>query len=131
MQFADTLPHIPILRVFRYNYHIIQSINYKTMLSKEFIGEMKQELLEAKKKLETELASLKVHTEMGSDQGENAEEMELDEVSKNLTIRIKADLMKIDKALQKAEQGTYGTDDEGKEISEARLRALPWADKAI
>ena len=38
---------------------------------------------------------------------------------------------KIDKALLKIDNGTYGTDDEGKEISQERLAALPWADKAI
>jgi RNA polymerase-binding transcription factor DksA len=40
-------------------------------------------------------------------------------------------LEKIENALKKIETGTYGTDSEGKQISEERLRVLPWADKAI
>jgi RNA polymerase-binding transcription factor DksA len=44
---------------------------------------------------------------------------------------MKSDLEKVSKALGKIEAGTYGTDDEGKEISEERLRAMPWADKAL
>jgi len=59
------------------------------------------------------------------------QEVEDDEVSRGLIARIKSDLDKVDKALQKIEDGSYGTDDEGKEISEQRLKALPWADKAI
>ena len=45
--------------------------------------------------------------------------------------RMTVDLAKIEKALAKIQAGSFGTDDEGKEISEARLRAMPWADKAI
>jgi|GEM_PF-1110158 len=101
------------------------------MLSQQFIEEMKQSLIETKQKFQDELGGLKVHTEMGDDQGENAEEVELDEVNRDLTARMKADVAKIDKALVKIDEGTYGTDDDGKEIAEARLRVIPWADKAI
>jgi len=55
----------------------------------------------------------------------------MDEVNQNLTSRMNDDLEKIEKALQKIENGTYGTDDDGNEIGEDRLRAIPWADKAI
>jgi RNA polymerase-binding transcription factor DksA len=44
---------------------------------------------------------------------------------------LQKDLEKVEAALNKIANGTYGTDDDGKEISEARLRAIPWADKAI
>lgn len=101
------------------------------MHSKEFIAEMKASLEEQKNKLKEDLKGMSKHTEMGNDQGENAEEVEVDEVSRDLMATFKSDLEKIDKALAKIESGTYGTDDEGKEISEARLRALPWADKAL
>jgi RNA polymerase-binding transcription factor DksA len=37
----------------------------------------------------------------------------------------------VNKALNKIAAGTYGIDDEGNEIPEERLRALPWADKSI
>jgi RNA polymerase-binding transcription factor DksA len=101
------------------------------MLSQEFINEMKQKLAEQKTKLEEDLKGLIPHTEMGDEMDENAEEINIDEVNQDLISTMKSDLEKINKALAKIEAGTYGTDDEGKEISEARLRAMPWADKAI
>ena len=101
------------------------------MLSQSFVDEMKQKLEEQKQKLLADLKGLRPHTEMGDDYDENASELEVDEVNQDLIARMQGDLEKIDKALAKIEAGTYGTDDEGNEISEARLRALPWADKAI
>ncbi len=101
------------------------------MLSSAFIDEMKQKLEEAKKKLQEDLAGLSPHTELGEHYDENADEVAVDEVNQDLIARMKSDLAKIDKALAKTTDGTYGTDDEGREISEQRLRALPWADKAI
>lgn len=101
------------------------------MHTQEFINEMKTRLLEAKEKLSADLAGLVPHTEMGNDVGENSEEIELDEVNQDLIARLQADLDKIEKALGKIESGTYGIDDSGNEISEERLKVLPWADKAI
>jgi len=101
------------------------------MASPQFIEEMKAQLLAAKEKLEGELSGLKAHEELGEDLDSSIQEVEDDEVSRGVMARIKMDLEKIDKALKKIEDGSYGTDDDGKEISEARLRALPWADKAI
>ncbi len=101
------------------------------MHSQQFIDEMKTRLLEAKAKLQEDLKGLAPHTEIGDGQDENAEEIEVDEVNQDLIARIKTDLEKIDAALVKIENGTYGVDDEGKEISKERLRVLPWADKAI
>ncbi len=101
------------------------------MLSQSFINEMKQKLLAQKQKLQDDLAGLSKHTEMGDDEDENAEELNVDEVSNDLIVRIKSDLAKIDKALAKIDDGTYGTDDDGKPIAEERLRALPWADRSI
>ncbi len=101
------------------------------MLSQEFIEEMKAKLLAEKDRLAADLAEAPAHTELGTDYDENAQEVELDEVNADVRVRVSSDLEKIDKALSKIEEGTFGTDDEGKEISEQRLRALPWADKAI
>ena len=101
------------------------------MLSQEFIEEMKAKLLEQKDKLEEELAGHSAHTEMGDDEDENADEINVDEASQDTIAIMKSDLMKIERALEKIEDWTYGTDDAGKEISEARLRALPWADTAL
>ena len=101
------------------------------MHTQSFIDEMKQKLLAAKAQMETELAGLSAHTEMGDDVDSNADEVNVDEVSQDVIAKLQLDLEKINAALKKIEDGTYGTDDEGKEISEARLRVLPWADKAI
>ncbi len=101
------------------------------MFSQAFIDEMKKKLLEEKKKLEEDLKGLAPHTEIGNDPGENAEEVELDELNQDLIARMKGDLEKVNKALAKIEKGVYGTDDEGKLISEQRLKAMPWADKAL
>lgn len=101
------------------------------MLSQNFIEEMKQQLLAAKQKLQTELGGLSAHEELGSDVDSSAQEVEDDEVSQDMIARLTVDLAKIEKALAKIQAGSFGTDDEGKEISEARLRAMPWADKAL
>jgi RNA polymerase-binding transcription factor DksA len=101
------------------------------MLSQSFIDEMKQQLLKKKQQLEEDLKGLSPHTEMGDSEDDNAEEIQVDEVSQDVIAVMRADLAKIGKALAKIDQGIYGTDDEGKEISEARLRAMPWADKAL
>ncbi|HEX3099845.1 MAG TPA: hypothetical protein VHQ41_02630 [Patescibacteria group bacterium] len=101
------------------------------MLSKEFIEEMRAKLLAEKELLTTDAAGLDEHTEIGRESDENAQEVELDDVNADMRSRMKGDLEKIEKALSKIDDGTYGTDDEGKEISEERLRVIPWADQAI
>lgn len=88
-------------------------------------------LFEKKQQLEEELKGLQKHTELGDDIDSQVEEVEADEVSQDVIAAIKSDLQKIETALAKIEAGTYGTDDSGREISEARLSAIPWADKAL
>lgn len=101
------------------------------MLSQDFIDEMKAKLLAEKDRLEEEMAGLAAHTEIGDSLEDNAEEYPIDSANQDVIARIKGDLSKIEWALHKIEDGTYGTDDEGNEISEERLRVIPWADKAI
>ncbi len=101
------------------------------MLSESFVEEMKQKLLEQKQKLMEDLKGLSAHTEMGDTDEDNAGEIAADEASQDVIALMKADLEKINKALFKIHNGSYGADDEGNEISEARLRAMPWADKAL
>lgn len=108
-----------------------KQVNILYMLSQEFIEEMKSKLLAEKTRLENDLAGLSEHTEVGDDSDENATEVQLDEVNQNLTERMSDDLDKINIALQKIEDGSYGVDADGNQISEDRLRAIPWADKAI
>ena len=101
------------------------------MSSQEFIEEMKTKLLQENDRLTTDMAGMAEHTEMGREYDENAQEVELDDVNKDMRKRIEGDLAKIEKALMKIDAGTYGTDDNGNEISEERLRVIPWADEAI
>lgn len=101
------------------------------MLSQDFIEEMKTKLLAEKDRLTTDSSAMHEHTELGREYDENAQEVELDEVNQDMKSRMEADLAKIEKALSKIESGNYGTDDEGNEISEERLRAIPWADQAL
>jgi RNA polymerase-binding transcription factor DksA len=102
------------------------------MYPPEFIEEMKQRLLLERQRLQQDLAPLHPHTELGDDDiDDSAREVEMDEVNQDLIARITADLAKIDVALAKIADGTYGIDADGNEISQERLNAIPWADKAI
>ena len=101
------------------------------MLPKAFIEEMKSRLLEEKKKLEQDLSGLHSHQELGEDLDSNVQEVEDDEVAQDVIFRMKADLEKVNKALAKIADGSFGIGDDGQPIPENRLRAMPWADRAI
>ena len=101
------------------------------MLSQEFVEQCRQKLLSLKDKFETELKSLPAHTELGSEEDDAANELEIDEVNQDLILQLRTDLEKVNKALAKIGDGTYGTDDQGREIGQDRLAALPYADTAI
>ncbi len=101
------------------------------MLSQTFIEEMKAELLKKQEELKNELKGMRAHEELGEDPDSSAQEVENDEVSQDIILALKTDLRKIEKALAKIADHTYGTDEQGRQISEERLRALPWADKAL
>jgi RNA polymerase-binding transcription factor DksA len=110
---------------------LIYTYLYMNGYSQEFIEEMRAKLLAQQSKLQDDMSGLHAHTEMGDDRDGNADEVAVDEVNQDLMARIKADLDKIVKALQKIDVGTYGYDESGKMIGEDRLRAIPWADTAI
>lgn len=101
------------------------------MPSQEFIQRMQERLLEEKERINEELSQLSEHTELGSDVDSNMEEVNVDEVNQDIIAQLKADLVLIEKALRKIDEGTYGKTDSGEEISEARLEVLPWADTNV
>ena len=101
------------------------------MHSPDFIEEMKHKLHETKQRLQVELEGMSPHTEMGNESDENASEVSVDEVSQNVISRISKDLEKIDTALLNIESGVYGLDPLGQDISEERLRVIPWADTGV
>jgi RNA polymerase-binding transcription factor DksA len=101
------------------------------MLTSEFIEKMKQLLLAKKQQLLEELAGLSAHTELGMDEEDTAAELPLDEMNQDLISHIKDDLQKIERALLKIQDGTYGVDDAGNEFSEKQLEANPYAEVAL
>lgn len=101
------------------------------MLSQKFIEEMKQALLAKQQELQDELKGISGHTEIGDDLDAQVQEVETDEVNQDVIAAIKADLVKIETALARIQNGTYGVDEDGNEIPEERLKVLPWADRAI
>lgn len=101
------------------------------MFSEEFLNEMRIKLISSKDELTDQLKNLSVHTEIGDEVDENAKEFEMDSVNQDLIAGMREDLRKIDTALEKLDQGTYGLDENGNEIPEERLRLIPWADKNV
>lgn len=76
----------------------------------EFPGEFKPNFIEA-----------------GNEEGENASEVEQYANDLGVTTALEEKLTQVEKALSKIEAGTYGKNEDGSEIDEARLRALPEA----
>lgn len=101
------------------------------MISQAFIEEMKTKLLALKEQLTSELSGLPSHTEIDTDPEATADEAEQDFDNQGIRLQIQEDLKNIEAALERIEAGTYGLDADGREISEERLRVLPWADKAL
>jgi RNA polymerase-binding protein DksA len=107
-------------------------------LSKELMEEFKTKLLEEKKNLEEELGKFAKPigndeyetkmSDMGSDEDENASEVE--EYADNLALEntLEKRMDEVNEALLKIENGTYGfCDNCGKMIDIERLRAYPAA----
>ncbi|MBI3952639.1 MAG: hypothetical protein HY336_01635 [Candidatus Doudnabacteria bacterium] len=82
--------------------------------SKEFPGEYKPQF-----------------QEIGDEEGENALEVSGYEASLGITRDLEEKLNKVEAALKRIQQGTYGKCLMGDEIEEARLQALPEADLCI
>lgn len=111
-------------------------------LSKELIEEFKNKLIEEKKRLEEELGSFAKSTgkdeyetkfdDMGSDEDENASEVE--EYADNLALEnnLEKQLDEVSGALKRIENGTYGICANcSKPISLERLRAYPAAQTCV
>lgn len=111
---------------------IYRRITYmQTHLSQDFINKCKETLLERKEKLLTDLKVIDEDVDPDRDTG-NAEMV--DEVQEDLKIEknyifkkeIEESLEKINKALKRIEDGTYGVDSKtGEPIDKARLELFP------
>lgn len=69
--------------------------------------------------------------EVGREEGENASEVENYATNLAVTQDLEEKLKKIEEALKRIEDGTYGKCKMGDEIEEDRLRVLPEADTCI
>jgi DnaK suppressor protein len=102
------------------------------MLSQEFIQKMKLKLEEEKANVEKEIVDLKKPEESASDNlnaEDIAQEATEDIVNESLTAIHKNILEKIDDALYRINDATYGRCLLcGKEVSEADLEKEPWAE---
>jgi RNA polymerase-binding transcription factor DksA len=114
------------------------------MIDSETLGELKQKLLDEKKRLEDNLARSETgrkgmdreyettFPEIERDQEQNADEMEIYESNLATDEALKSELKKIDAALSAIEKGIYGTCANcQKEIPLERLRAYPQADTCL
>lgn len=114
------------------------------MLDAKIQEELKQKLLEEKKRIEENISKIETgkkgtdreyetsFPEIERDQEENADEMEIYESSLAIDELMKTELKKIDAALERMEKGVYGTCLKcQKEIPLERLRAYPQAQRCL
>ena len=118
----------------------------KNIMNPNLINEMKAKLLEEKARVEQELSSVSKHDTAGRVPGdaeatfpkygdsveENTDEVITYQENLSATSNIEKHLEKIEAALERMEEGTYGTCSKcGVEISEDRLRAFPPAETCV
>lgn len=114
------------------------------MIDLKIQEELKQKLIEEKKRIEQNLSKTETgkegtdreyetrFPEIERDEEENADEMEMYESNLAADESMKTELKKIDEALSRIENGTYGICSNcQKEIPLERLRAYPQADVCL
>lgn len=114
------------------------------MIDDKTLAELKQELLEEKKRIEENISKTEkgrkgtdreyetAFPEIERDQEENADEMEMYESNLAVDESMKAELEKIDAALSRMESGSYGRCSNcQKDIPPERLMAYPQADTCL
>lgn len=102
------------------------------MYTSEFIAKMKQQLLDEKAKLEAGLQGTQAFPEYDTQsQDDIAEKLEADATNEDAVAGLKSELDKVNAALVRIENGTYGQTADGSFISEARLEAFPAAEDSI
>lgn len=113
-------------------------------LSEKFILEMKEVLMQEKKKLERDLSgfskkdantqknSTTIFPDYGTEPEDNAHEVEDFITNKSLEEVLEKQLRDVDSALKRIENGTYGICKfTGKPIGEKRLRARPTSSATV
>jgi DnaK suppressor protein len=97
---------------------------------------LKAMLEERRSEIQEKLRSLRESMPIEAAQAADAEEQSVNDFVRDIDwalTQMKAEsLSKIDQAIQKLEEGTYGScEDCGTEIASARLKAVPFADRCI
>ncbi len=113
------------------------------MISKELIEKNKKRLVDEQKRLlevikHDDTADAEFpggmkpkYDELGNEEGDNASEIENFGNQLAVTEELESQLKKIEWALARIKNGTYGVCSEGDEIEEKRLEALPTAETCI
>ncbi|MBX4205172.1 MAG: hypothetical protein KW788_03245 [Candidatus Doudnabacteria bacterium] len=115
------------------------------MISKELLEENKKKLLDEQKRIKTVLGHEDIkdgsgefpgeykpkYDELGNEEGENASEVENFGNQLSVTENLEEQLIRVESALAKMENGTYGICAQGDEIEEGRLRANPTAETCM
>jgi RNA polymerase-binding transcription factor len=115
-----------------------------TALTRKEIQDLKKELLEERQQLQSQLEDLE-QTSFAAGQSDLSGEMGFDEEfadagtatfererDESLVNNLQDLIQRIDKALAKVEEGTYGLCDRcGKPIEKLRIKALPYANLCI
>ena len=115
------------------------------MINQELVAENKKRLLDEQQRLNTILKKENTKDgagefpgeykpkfdELGSEDGDNASEVENFGNQLGVTMDLEGRLKKVEAALERIENGTYGVCTGGDEIDEARLKAEPAAETCI
>ena len=104
----------------------------KTMTSRDRHDALRQMLEERRREIQEKLRAIREEMPSYQDEVRDTEEQSVTDFAQEMDfalMEMKAQtLIRIDEALQRVDQGTYGTCDEcGQEIAEARLSAVPFA----
>lgn len=102
------------------------------MYSSEFIEKMKQRLLDEKARLEAGLQGTQSFPEYDTQSSDDiAEKIEADATNQDANSQLGSELEKVNAALARIENGTYGQTAAGGFIDEARLEAFPAAEESV
>ena len=106
-----------------------------TRISEKLVGECKAKLLQTKSDLLNRVKETKMNfdtEDRGGDEADQTVRVLAEQEFLNMTDRLRSQLMEIESALGRIENGTFGYCEETEEVIEAeRLRAIPWTRLSI
>ncbi len=106
-----------------------------THISEKLITECKQKLLQTKADLLNRVKEAKMNfdtEDKGGDEADQTVRVLAEQEFLNMTDRLRSQLLEIESALGRIENGTFGYCEETDELIEAdRLRAIPWTRLSI